>query len=50
MGGAALPYWEAINSIYGLDIAVVNTNVDPTFSFMSVDHDGRIRMSRRISR
>jgi phosphoglucomutase len=43
MGGAALPYWEQINSIYGLDIAVVNTNIDPTFSFMTVDHDGRIR-------
>jgi phosphoglucomutase len=43
MGGAALPYWEQINSIYGLDIAVVNTIIDPTFSFMTVDHDGRIR-------
>ena len=43
MGGAALPYWEHINSVYGLDIAVVNTIIDPTFSFMTVDHDGRIR-------
>jgi phosphoglucomutase len=43
MGGAALPYWEAINSVYGLDVAVVNTIIDPTFSFMTVDHDGRIR-------
>ncbi len=43
MGGAALPYWESINSIYGLDIAVVNRAIDPTFSFMTVDHDGRIR-------
>ncbi len=44
LGGAALGYWEPINSIYGLDITVVNPNIDPTFSFMSLDHDGRIRM------
>jgi phosphoglucomutase len=44
LGGASLPYWEPINSVYALDIAVVNTTVDPTFSFMTVDHDGRIRM------
>ena len=44
MGGAARPYWEPINSIYGLDIAVVNPTIDPTFSFMAVDHDGKIRM------
>jgi len=44
LGGAALPYWEPINSIYGLDITVVNPKLDPTFSFMTVDHDGRIRM------
>jgi len=44
LGGAALPYWGPINSLYGLDIAVVNPNIDPTFSFMTVDHDGRIRM------
>jgi phosphoglucomutase len=44
LGGASLPYWEPINSVYGLDIAVVNTAVDPTFSFMTVDHDGKIRM------
>ncbi len=37
-------YWEPINAIYGLDIAVVNPKVDPTFSFMTVDHDGKIRM------
>jgi phosphoglucomutase len=43
MGGAALPYWEAINSIYGVDIAIVNSIIDPTFSFMTVDHDGKIR-------
>jgi phosphoglucomutase len=44
MGGAAEPYWEPINSVYGLDITVVNQKIDPTFSFMTVDHDGEIRM------
>jgi phosphoglucomutase len=44
LGGAALAYWEPINRIYKLDIAVVNPRVDPTFSFMTVDHDGKIRM------
>ena len=44
LGGASQPYWEPINSIYGLDIAVVNPIIDPTFSFMTVDHDGKIRM------
>jgi phosphoglucomutase len=44
LGGAARPYWEPINSIYHLDIAVVNPVIDPTFSFMTVDHDGVIRM------
>jgi phosphoglucomutase len=44
LGGAALPYWEPINSIYGLDITVVNPTTDPSFSFMPLDHDGRIRM------
>jgi phosphoglucomutase len=44
LGGAALPYWEPINATYGLDIAVVNPKLDPTFSFMTVDHDGVIRM------
>jgi phosphoglucomutase len=44
LGGAAVHYWEPINTVYGLDIAVVNPKVDPTFSFMSVDHDGKIRM------
>jgi len=43
-GGAARPYWEPINAIYGLEIAVVNPVIDPTFSFMTVDHDGKIRM------
>jgi phosphoglucomutase len=44
LGGAARPYWEPINAEYGLDIAVVNPTIDPTFSFMTVDHDGVIRM------
>jgi phosphoglucomutase len=43
LGGAALPYWDPINSLYGLDIQVVNRRLDPSFSFMTVDHDGRIR-------
>jgi len=44
LGGAAEPYWEPINSIYHLDIHVANSTIDPTFSFMTVDHDGQIRM------
>jgi phosphoglucomutase len=44
LGGAARPYWEPINSIYGLEVKVVNPTIDPTFSFMTVDHDGKIRM------
>jgi len=44
LGGASLPYWEPINTIHRLDIQVVNPVLDPTFSFMTVDHDGKIRM------
>jgi len=44
LGGAAMPYWEPINFIYKLSIAVVNPVIDPAFSFMTVDHDGKIRM------
>lgn len=44
LGGAAAPYWEPINAVYHLDIVVVNPEIDPTFSFMTVDHDGKIRM------
>ncbi|HTS57071.1 MAG TPA: phosphoglucomutase (alpha-D-glucose-1,6-bisphosphate-dependent) [Terriglobales bacterium] len=44
LGGSSLPYWAVINSVYGLDVVVVNTKIDPTFSFMTVDHDGEIRM------
>jgi phosphoglucomutase len=44
LGGAALPYWDPINAIYHLEVSVVNPHLDPTFSFMTVDHDGKIRM------
>jgi phosphoglucomutase len=44
LGGAAVHYWEPINRKYGLDIDIVNPRVDPTFAFMTADHDGRIRM------
>ena len=44
LGGAALAYWEPINRVYGLNIVVTNPVIDPTFSFMTVDHDGVIRM------
>src|SRR5262249_41740487 len=44
LGGAAGGYWGVINETYGLDIEVVNPAIDPTFQFMTVDHDGKIRM------
>ena len=44
LGGAAVHYWEPINAADGLDIEIVNPVVDPTFSFMTVDYDGAIRM------
>jgi phosphoglucomutase len=44
LGGAAVHYWGPINEIYQLKIEVVNPKIDPTFSFMTVDHDGKIRM------
>jgi len=44
LGGTTRDYWERINAVYGLDITVVNPIVDPQFAFMTVDHDGRIRM------
>src|SRR5712671_1115914 len=44
LGGANLDYWDPIAAEYGLDITVVNRTVDPTFGFMTVDHDGKIRM------
>ncbi len=44
LGGASLQYWQPIKERYGLDITIVNTRVDPQFGFMTVDHDGKIRM------
>jgi phosphoglucomutase len=44
LGGAARYYWEPINAVYNLHVIVANPVVDPTFSFMTVDHDGKIRM------
>ncbi len=44
LGGSSLRYWEPIAERWGLDLTVVNTVVDPTFAFMRVDHDGKIRM------
>ncbi|MBO1928461.1 alpha-D-glucose phosphate-specific phosphoglucomutase [Thiomicrorhabdus sp. 6S2-11] len=44
MGGAGVDFWQPIAEHYGLDITVVNSSVDSTFSFMHVDKDGKIRM------
>ena len=44
LGGAALRYWKPIADRYGLDLTVVNDSLDPTFSFMTCDRDGKIRM------
>jgi phosphoglucomutase len=44
LGGATVHYWEPIRALYGLELTVVNSTVDPRFSFMTVDHDGKIRM------
>lgn len=44
LGGAAAAYWQPLAERYGLDISIVNPKIDPTFSFMTVDHDGKIRM------
>ncbi|ULH16790.1 phosphoglucomutase (alpha-D-glucose-1,6-bisphosphate-dependent) [Deinococcus sp. KNUC1210] len=44
LGGASLPVWEQIQRRYGLNLEIVNEVVDPAFSFMTVDHDGKIRM------
>jgi phosphoglucomutase len=44
LGGAALPYWQKIAELYGLDLIIVNDTIDPTFRFMTLDHDGKIRM------
>ncbi len=44
MGGAAIDYWDVIANTYGLNIEVVNHEVDPRFAFMTLDHDGKVRM------
>ena len=44
LGGASVHFWPAIAARYGLNATVVNDSVDPTFAFMTVDWDGRIRM------
>jgi len=44
LGGASLAYWPRIAERYGLDLTVVNPALDPTFAFMTLDHDGKIRM------
>jgi phosphoglucomutase len=44
MGGAAVGYWEPVKERYGLDLTVVNPHIDPTFRFMTLDHDGKVRM------
>jgi phosphoglucomutase len=44
LGGASIHYWEPIAAQYGLSIEVVNRRIDPQFGFMTVDHDGKIRM------
>lgn len=44
LGGAGIEYWDPIAETYGLDLEVVNRAVDPTFRFMTVDYDGKIRM------
>jgi len=44
LGGAAVAYWKPIAAKYGLNLEVVNPRVDPAFGFMTLDHDGKIRM------
>ena len=44
LGGASLQYWEPIQRRFGINLTVVNPRLDPTFGFMMVDHDGKIRM------
>ena len=44
LGGSALPVWQKIQEMYGLNLEIVNEVVDSSFAFMSVDHDGKIRM------
>lgn len=44
LGGASVDYWGRIGEVYGLNLTVVNPNVDPQFGFMTLDWDGKIRM------
>ena len=44
LGGSGIEVYKKINEIYGLHLEIVNDKVDPTFSFMSCDHDGKVRM------
>jgi phosphoglucomutase len=44
LGGSGIEVYKKINEIYGLNLQIVNDKVDPTFSFMSCDHDGKVRM------
>ncbi|GAA2809843.1 phosphoglucomutase (alpha-D-glucose-1,6-bisphosphate-dependent) [Kribbella solani] len=44
LGGASVDYWSAIAERHGLDLTVVNPRIDPAWSFMTLDHDGKIRM------
>jgi phosphoglucomutase len=44
MGGAGVHYWQPIADLYHLDLTVINTSVEPDFRFMTLDHDGQIRM------
>jgi phosphoglucomutase len=44
LGGSSAAYWGPIRELYGLDLTVVNPTLDPTFRFLRVDHDGKVRM------
>ena len=44
LGGSGIAYWEPIAAKYGVDLEIVNPRIDPTFAFMTVDKDGKIRM------
>lgn len=44
LGGSSIDYWDPISDLYDIPLSVVNRKIDPTFSFMSVDKDGKIRM------
>jgi phosphoglucomutase len=44
LGGASLAYWQRIQEEYRLELTVVNSQIDPTFRFLRVDHDGQLRM------